>query len=77
MLFLEKLCLVEHLALDERMKIKAYQQGPPAEMKTAIRNAKPTTLEEVIEESLRMEDDLAQVQEESGQTAEKRKWEGS
>lgn len=74
--FVEKLSLVEHLATDEKMKIKAYHRGLPAEMKTAVRNAKVTTLQEVIEESFLVEDDLAQGRDERGQVGEKRKWEG-
>ncbi|KAJ9556056.1 hypothetical protein OSB04_010670 [Centaurea solstitialis] len=56
--FVEKLGLVEHLAPDEKAKIKAYSRGLLAEMRSAARIAKVTTLHEAIEESLRMEDDI-------------------
>ncbi|KAI3719109.1 hypothetical protein L6452_20000 [Arctium lappa] len=50
--FLKKLNLVGHLVPDEKSKIKAYQQGLPAEMRTLVKNARGSTLQEVIEESL-------------------------
>ncbi|KAJ9561422.1 hypothetical protein OSB04_006582 [Centaurea solstitialis] len=73
--FLEKLGMVEHLAPDEKAKIKAYSRGLPAEMKSAVRIAKVTTLHEAIEESLRMEDDITQARVESYQAGQKRKFE--
>ncbi|KAI3748936.1 hypothetical protein L6452_12381 [Arctium lappa] len=75
-LFLEKLNLVGHLVPDERSKIKAYHQGLPAEMRTAVRNAKCSTLQEVIEESLLVEDDINAERDEKKHVGEKRKWEG-
>ncbi|KAI3692532.1 hypothetical protein L6452_32349 [Arctium lappa] len=75
-IFLEKLNLVGHLVPDERSKIKAYQLGLPAEMRTSVRNARGSTLQEVIEESLLVEDDLIAGKEGKGQVGEKRKWEG-
>ncbi|KAI3702278.1 hypothetical protein L6452_28011 [Arctium lappa] len=74
--FLEKLSLVEHLAPNEKMKIKTHLLGLPAEMKMTVRNAKVATLEEAIEESFFVEDDIAQGKEERGQVSEKRKWIG-
>ncbi|KAJ9551398.1 hypothetical protein OSB04_015443 [Centaurea solstitialis] len=59
--FLEKLGMVEHLAPDEKSKIKAYSRGLPAEMRSAVRIAKVTTLHEAIEESLRIDDDITQA----------------
>ena len=55
--FLEKLSLVKHLAPDENSKIKAYLRGLPVDMRTTVRISKVTTLNEAIEESLRLEDD--------------------
>ncbi|KAI3702759.1 hypothetical protein L6452_28511 [Arctium lappa] len=75
-LFLEKLNLVGHLVPDERSKIKDYQHGLPVEMRTAVRNAKGSTLQEVVEESLLVEDDMVAKKEERSQVGEKRKWEG-
>ncbi|KAI3706750.1 hypothetical protein L6452_24692 [Arctium lappa] len=75
-LFLEKLNLVGHLVPDERSKIKAYHQGLPAEMRTTVRNAKCSTLQEVIEESLLIEDDINSERDEKRYVGEKRKWEG-
>ncbi|KAJ9542143.1 hypothetical protein OSB04_028649 [Centaurea solstitialis] len=71
--FLERLGMVEHLAPDEKSKIKAYVRGLPAEMKSAIRIARVTTLHEAIEESLRVEDDIAQARAEHYQAELKRK----
>ncbi|KAJ9546788.1 LOW QUALITY PROTEIN: hypothetical protein OSB04_019331 [Centaurea solstitialis] len=73
--FLEKLGMVEHLAPDEKAKIKAYVRGLPAEMKSAVRIARVTTLHEAIEESLRVEDDIAQARAEHYQAGQKRKGE--
>ncbi|KAI3757722.1 hypothetical protein L6452_05265 [Arctium lappa] len=75
-LFLENLNLVGHLVPDERSKIKAYHQGLPAEMRMAVRNAKCSTLQEVIEESLLVEDDINAERDEKKHVGEKRKWEG-
>ncbi|KAJ9555926.1 hypothetical protein OSB04_010540 [Centaurea solstitialis] len=73
--FLEKLGMVEHLAPDEKSKIKAYSRGLPAEMRSAVRIARVTTLHEAIEESLRMEDDITQCRVEGYQAEQKRKFE--
>ncbi|KAJ9566000.1 hypothetical protein OSB04_001966 [Centaurea solstitialis] len=73
--FLEKLGMVEHLAPDEKSKIKAYSRGLPAEMRSAVRIARVTTLHEAIEESLRMEDDITQCRVEGYQAGQKRKFE--
>ena len=62
-LFLEKLSLAEHLVPEERMKIMAYRLGLPAMMGTTLKNAKVTSLQEAIEQSLRVEDTLAQARE--------------
>ncbi|KAJ9544902.1 hypothetical protein OSB04_024609 [Centaurea solstitialis] len=75
--FLEKLGLVGHLVLDEKVKIKAYSRGLPAEMKAAVRIARVTTLQEAIEESLRVEDDITEARVESYQAGQKRKGEES
>ncbi|KAI3747026.1 hypothetical protein L6452_09468 [Arctium lappa] len=75
-LFLEKLNLVGHLVPDERSNIKAYHQGLPAGMRWAVRNAKCSTLQEVIEESLLVEDNINAEREEKRLVGEKRKWEG-
>ncbi|KAI3684706.1 hypothetical protein L6452_33931 [Arctium lappa] len=75
-LFLEKLNLVGHLVPDERSKIKAYQHGLSVGMRTTVRNARGLTLQDVIEESLLIEDDLVAEKEERGQVGEKQKWEG-
>ncbi|KAJ9535369.1 hypothetical protein OSB04_un001516 [Centaurea solstitialis] len=75
--FLEKLGLVGHLAPDDKAKIKAYVRGLPAEMKSAVRIARVTTLQEAIEESLRVEDDIAEARMELYQAGQKRKGEGS
>ncbi|KAI3757889.1 hypothetical protein L6452_05433 [Arctium lappa] len=74
--FMDKLGLVEHLAVDEGSKIKAFLKGLPAEMKTGVRNAQRTTLQGVIEVAQLVEDDLLQEREEKKQQGEKRKWEG-
>ncbi|KAI3729056.1 hypothetical protein L6452_17703 [Arctium lappa] len=74
--FLEKLKLVGHLVPDERAKIKAYQHGLPARMKTAVRNARGLTLQDVIEESLLIENDFEAEKDERVAVGEKRKWEG-
>ncbi|KAJ9564428.1 hypothetical protein OSB04_000394 [Centaurea solstitialis] len=71
--FLERLGMVEHLAPDEKSKIKAYVRGLPAEMRSAVRIARVTTLHEAIEESLRVEDDIAQARAEHYQAGQKRK----
>ncbi|KAJ9538872.1 hypothetical protein OSB04_031605 [Centaurea solstitialis] len=73
--FLEKLGMVEHLAPDEKSKIKAYSRGLPAEMRSAVRIARVTTLHEAIEESLRIEDDITQARVEGYQAGQKRKFE--
>ncbi|KAJ9555770.1 hypothetical protein OSB04_010384 [Centaurea solstitialis] len=73
--FLEKLGMVEHLAPDEKSKIKAYSRGLPAEIKSAVRIARVTTLHEAIEESLRIEDDITQARVEGYQAGQKRKFE--
>ncbi|KAJ9553048.1 hypothetical protein OSB04_017093 [Centaurea solstitialis] len=73
--FLEKLGMVEHLAPDEKLKIKAYSRGLPAEMRSAVRIARVTTLHEAIEESLRMEDDITQARVEGYQAGQKRRFE--
>ncbi|KAJ9567767.1 LOW QUALITY PROTEIN: hypothetical protein OSB04_003733 [Centaurea solstitialis] len=73
--FLEKLGMVEHLASDEKSKIKAYSRGLPAEMRSAVRIARVTTLHETIEESLRMEDDITQARVEGYQAGQKRRFE--
>lgn len=65
-----------HLALDEKSKIKAYMKDLPIEMKSLVRNAKATTLQEAIEESQLIEDDLAQAREERVSVGVKRKCEG-
>ncbi|KAI3684861.1 hypothetical protein L6452_34088 [Arctium lappa] len=75
-LFLEKLNLVGHLVPDEKSKMKAYQQGLPAGMRTDIRNAKCSNLQEVIEESLLIEDAITSERDEKSYVGEKRKWEG-
>ncbi|KAI3736236.1 hypothetical protein L6452_15774 [Arctium lappa] len=69
--FLEKLSLVEHLAPDEKIKIKAYLLGLSSEMNTTVRNAKVSTIEEAIEESFLVEDDIAQGRKERGQVVAK------
>ncbi|KAI3665770.1 hypothetical protein L6452_44401 [Arctium lappa] len=74
--FLDKLSIVEHLETDEKSKIKAFVRGLPADMKTGVRNAHKATLQEVIEESQLVEDDLIQEREEQKVQGEKRKWEG-
>ena len=71
--FLDKLSLVEHLAPNEKTKIKAYLRGLPAEMKSANRILRVTTVLEAIQESLRMEDDITQAREERWQAGEKMK----
>ncbi|KAJ9564187.1 hypothetical protein OSB04_000153 [Centaurea solstitialis] len=71
--YLERLGMVEHLAPDEKSKIKAYVRGLPAEMKSAVRIARVTTLHEAIEESLRVEDDITQARVEHYQAGQKRK----
>ncbi|KAI3669067.1 hypothetical protein L6452_40288 [Arctium lappa] len=73
--FVEKLSFVGHLIPDEKAIIKAYQKGLPAEIKTAVRNAKVTTHQEAIEESQLVEDDLVQGKEEKARVGEKRRWE--
>ncbi|KAJ9562943.1 hypothetical protein OSB04_008103 [Centaurea solstitialis] len=73
--FLEKLGMVEHLAPDEKSKIKAYSRGLPAEMRSAVRIARVTTLHEAIEESLRIEDDITQSRVEGYQAGQKRRFE--
>ncbi|KAJ9554217.1 hypothetical protein OSB04_018262 [Centaurea solstitialis] len=73
--FLEKLGMVEHLAPDEKSKIKAYSRGLPAEMRSAVRIARVTTLHEAIEESLRIEDDITQCRVEGYQAGQKRRFE--
>ncbi|KAJ9542955.1 LOW QUALITY PROTEIN: hypothetical protein OSB04_029461 [Centaurea solstitialis] len=50
--FLEKLGMVEHLAPDEKSKIKAYSRGLPAEMRSAVRIAKVTTRGELKHQML-------------------------
>ncbi|KAI3685832.1 hypothetical protein L6452_35092 [Arctium lappa] len=75
-LFLEKLNLVGHLVPDEKSKMKAYQQGLPDGMRTDIRNAKCSTLQEVIEESLLIEDDINSERGGKRYVGDKRKWEG-
>ncbi|KAI3678257.1 hypothetical protein L6452_37543 [Arctium lappa] len=75
-LFLEKLKLVGHLVLDERSKIKAYQCGLSAGMRTTVRNTRGLTLQDVIEESLLVEDEMIAEKDERGQVGDKRKWEG-
>ncbi|KAI3758507.1 hypothetical protein L6452_06072 [Arctium lappa] len=73
---LDKLSIVEHLATDEKSQIKAFVRGLPTDMKTGVRNAHKATLQEVIEESQLVEDDLIQEREEQKVQGEKRKWEG-
>ncbi|KAJ9566249.1 hypothetical protein OSB04_002215 [Centaurea solstitialis] len=73
--FLEKLGMVEHLAPDEKSKIKAYSRGLPAEMRSAVRIARVTTLHEAIEESMRIEDDITQARVEGYQAGQKRRFE--
>ncbi|KAJ9539390.1 hypothetical protein OSB04_032123 [Centaurea solstitialis] len=73
--FMEKLGMVEHLAPDEKAKIKAYSRGLPAEIRSAVRIARVTTLHEAIEESLRIEDDITQARVEGYQAGQKRKFE--
>ncbi|KAJ9555800.1 hypothetical protein OSB04_010414 [Centaurea solstitialis] len=73
--FLEKLGMVEHLAPDEKSKIKAYSRGLPAEIRSAVRISRVTTLHEAIEESLRIEDDITQARVEGYQAGQKRKFE--
>ncbi|KAJ9557680.1 hypothetical protein OSB04_012294 [Centaurea solstitialis] len=73
--FLEKLGMVGHLASDEKEKIKAYSRGLPAEMRSAVRIARVTTLHEAIEESLRVEDDITQARVEGYQAGQKRRFE--
>ncbi|KAJ9544097.1 hypothetical protein OSB04_023804 [Centaurea solstitialis] len=71
--FVEKLGLVEHLAPDEKAKMKASSRGLPAKMRSAVRIPRVTTLHEAIEESLRMEDDITQARVEHYQAVQKRK----
>ncbi|KAJ9562131.1 hypothetical protein OSB04_007291 [Centaurea solstitialis] len=73
--FMEKLGMVEHLAPDEKAKIKAYSRGLPAEIRSAVRIARVTTLHEAIEESMRIEDDITQARVEGYQAGQKRKFE--
>ncbi|KAI3678050.1 hypothetical protein L6452_37329 [Arctium lappa] len=76
-IFLEKINLVGHLVPDERSKIKAYQQGLPARMRTTVRSARGLTLQDVIEESLLIEDDFEAEKDERIVVGEKKKWEWS
>ncbi|KAJ9552749.1 hypothetical protein OSB04_016794 [Centaurea solstitialis] len=68
--FMEKLGMVEHLAPDEKAKIKAYSRGLPAEIRSAGHHP-----HEAIEESLRIEDDITQARVEGYQAGQKRKFE--
>ena len=62
--FLEKLSLVKHLDPDKNSKIKAYLRGLLVDMRITVRISKVATLHEVIEESLRLEDDIIEAREE-------------
>ncbi|PWA56192.1 hypothetical protein CTI12_AA417370 [Artemisia annua] len=73
--FTEKLQFAMRLCPDEKSKVDRYVQGLPYEYRTAVRIK--NTLEEAMDASKVVEDDLIAKDGKSGFVGEKRKWDGS
>ncbi|KAI3715309.1 hypothetical protein L6452_22288 [Arctium lappa] len=74
-LFMEKLNLVRHVVSTEKVKVKAYLKGLPANMLSMVRKSKASNLHETIEKAKVMERLYARDKEEKMKIVGKRRWE--